>query len=90
MRIGANNSLRSLKESNQKDVSQGNSNKWGPLNAMTRAPFLVWPNATVSYTMDASISKLTKDCSMSMGGKMITLKFIKFIKFYIVYYSPVV
>ena len=67
MCIGANNGLRLSEECINKEVSWEETNKRCPLNAMTKNPFQVWPNAAVPYIMDASISKLTKDCIILSG-----------------------
>ena len=78
--VGANNGLRSSNKSINKEAFWEETNKRCPLNAMTKTQLHVWPNATVPYIMDASISKLTKDCSTWVGGRWWTLKFIKLIK----------
>ena len=72
--VGADNGLKSSKESVNEEVSWEEANKRCPLNAMTKNPSLVWPNATVPYKMHASISKLTKDCSLCVLGKIINLR----------------
>ena len=74
MCIGVDKELRSSKECMNKNVSWEETNKRCPLNAMTRTPSRVWPNATVPYKIGHYISKLTKDCSMYVGGKVINLR----------------
>ena len=74
MCIGADNGLRSSKEGINEEVSLEETNKRCPLNAMTKDPSRVWPNATVPYKMGAYISKLTKDCYLCVGEKRINPK----------------
>ena len=74
MCIGADKGLRSSKENINKEVPWEETNKRCPLNAMTRDPSRVWPNATVPYKMGATLSKLTKHCSLCVGRKTINLR----------------